>query len=125
MGRISITVKPTNDCNMRCKHCYHAEEGFDNTMMLPEAAKKMFSIASKDYDEIHVVFLNTPLSQCAENNKKRSGLKNVPMDAIYRMYTTMKIPTWSEGIKYLHIITNYEEEEIIDLEEEALKKWSL
>ncbi|MGN0141867.1 MAG: radical SAM protein [Roseburia sp.] len=56
MGRISITVKPTNDCNMRCKHCYHAEEGFEKTMMNPDSAKKMFLIASKDYDEIHVVF---------------------------------------------------------------------
>lgn len=56
MERISITVKPTNDCNMRCKHCYHAEEGFDATMMNPEDAKKMLYIASKEYSEIHVVF---------------------------------------------------------------------
>lgn len=92
---------------------------------LTESARRKLIMALPKPDEIHVVFLNTPLSECAENNKKRSGLKNVPMDAIYRMYSTMKIPTWSEGIKYLHIITNYEEEEIIDLEEEALKKWSL
>lgn len=56
MNRISITVKPTNDCNMRCKHCYHAEEGFDNTIMKPDYAKKMFAIAAKDYSEIFVVF---------------------------------------------------------------------
>ena len=68
MGRISITVKPTNDCNMRCKHCYHAEEGFDNTMMLPEAAKKMFSIAAKDYDEIHVVFHGGEPTLWGKNN---------------------------------------------------------
>jgi len=41
---------------MRCKHCYHAEEGFDNTMMKPDYAKKMFAIAAKDYSEIFVVF---------------------------------------------------------------------
>ena len=23
---ISIIVKPTNACNLRCKHCYHAEQ---------------------------------------------------------------------------------------------------
>ncbi|WP_297646330.1 radical SAM protein [uncultured Treponema sp.] len=56
LNRISITVKPTNNCNMRCKHCYHAEEGFDNTMMKPDYAKKMFAIAAKDYSEIFVVF---------------------------------------------------------------------
>ena len=56
LNRISITIKPTNDCNMRCKHCYHAEEGFESTMMNPDAAKKMFKIASNDYSEIVVVF---------------------------------------------------------------------
>ena len=54
--RIAITVKPTNDCNMRCKHCYHAEEGFDSTMMNPSSAKKMMLVASCEYEEIHIVF---------------------------------------------------------------------
>lgn len=54
--RIAITIKPTNDCNMRCKHCYHAEEGFDSTVMNVEYAKKMMLVASREYDEICVVF---------------------------------------------------------------------
>ena len=54
--RIAITIKPTNDCNMRCRHCYHAEEGFDPLMMKVEDAEKMMFIASKEYNEIHVVF---------------------------------------------------------------------
>lgn len=54
--RISITVKPTNDCNMRCKHCYHAEEGFQKEMISPESVKKMFDVAIKAYDDIFVVF---------------------------------------------------------------------
>ena len=92
---------------------------------LTEAARRKLIRALPKPDEIHVIFLNTPLSECIENNKKRTGLASVPMDAIYRIYPTMKRPMWSEGIKYLHIITNYEEEEIIDLENEALEKWSL
>ena len=54
--RIAITIKPTNDCNMRCRHCYHAEEGFDSTIMSVDAAKRMMLIASKEYQEVHVVF---------------------------------------------------------------------
>lgn len=54
--RIAITIKPTNDCNMRCRHCYHAEEGFDSTTMKVEDAKKMLKIASQEYDEVYVVF---------------------------------------------------------------------
>lgn len=30
---ISIIVKPTNACNLRCKHCYHAGTGYDNEQM--------------------------------------------------------------------------------------------
>jgi len=55
-NRIAITIKPTNDCNMRCRHCYHAEEGFDPTVMRVEDAEKMMLIASKEYKEVHVVF---------------------------------------------------------------------
>lgn len=54
--RIAITIKPTNDCNMRCRHCYHAEEGFDSTIMSVDTAKRMMLIASKEYQEIYVVF---------------------------------------------------------------------
>ena len=75
--------------------------------------------------EIHAVWLNTPLDVCIERNKKRSGLANVPDQSIREMYHRIERPTWSEGIKYLHIITNNEDEEIIDLEKEALEEWSL
>lgn len=54
--RIAITIKPTNDCNMRCRHCYHAEEGFSPVSMKIEYARKMLLVASREYEEIHVVF---------------------------------------------------------------------
>ena len=41
---------------MRCRHCYHAEEGFDSTIMSVDTAKRMMLIASKEYQEIYVVF---------------------------------------------------------------------
>ena len=40
------------------------------------------------------------------------------------MYGRLEKPTWSEGVKYLHIISQGKEE-IIDLEKEALEEWSL
>lgn len=54
--RISITVKPTNDCNMRCRHCYHAEEGFQKGLLSTASVKKMFDIAIMEYNDIFVVF---------------------------------------------------------------------
>jgi len=75
--------------------------------------------------EIHAVWLKTPLDICIERNKKRSGLANVPDQSIREMYHRLERPSWEEGIKYLHIITNGTDEEIIDLEKEALEKWTL
>ena len=41
---------------MRCKHCYHAEEGFNPIMLNPSSVKKMLDIAIKEYEEIHIVY---------------------------------------------------------------------
>lgn len=26
---ITVIMKPTNQCNLRCKYCYHADNGYD------------------------------------------------------------------------------------------------
>lgn len=54
--RISVTIKPTNACNMRCRHCYHAEEGYEEGFLDIDFARKFFDIAIKEYNEIMVVF---------------------------------------------------------------------
>lgn len=56
MKRIAITLKPTHACNMRCKHCYHASEGFATDQLKPEAAMKMLDVVSNEYDQISVSF---------------------------------------------------------------------
>lgn len=53
--RIAITIKPTNDCNIRCRHCYHAEEGFAKTVLPLESAKQMMDIALREFNEVFVV----------------------------------------------------------------------
>lgn len=40
---ISIIVKPTNACNLRCKHCYHAEMGYDADKMSDEVLERLMS----------------------------------------------------------------------------------
>ena len=56
MKRITITVKPTNGCNMRCKHCYHAEEGYNDLIMDVAYAKKMMDVALREYSRVKLVF---------------------------------------------------------------------
>lgn len=55
MSNISLTIKPTNACNMRCKHCYHAEDGFDDKILEIESVFKFLNLAAKQYDNINVL----------------------------------------------------------------------
>lgn len=57
MSKIAITLKPTNACNMRCRHCYHAEIGFDHEMLNVDEAKKLLWLATKAYSHIEVLFI--------------------------------------------------------------------
>ena len=43
---ISIIVKPTNACNLRCKHCYHAGTGYDNEQMSDKMLINFFKRAT-------------------------------------------------------------------------------
>lgn len=55
MSNISLTIKPTNACNIRCKHCYHAEEGFDNKIIEIERIFKFLDLAAKQYNNINIL----------------------------------------------------------------------
>lgn len=55
MSNISLTIKPTNACNMRCKHCYHAEEGFDNKILELENIFRFLKMAAKEYHNINIL----------------------------------------------------------------------
>ena len=96
----------------------------DQTSLDSRARKKLINSLSQKPDEIHVIWIKTPLNECLRYNSKRTGLERVPEQSIIQMYHKQERPTWSEGIKYLHIIEN-EKEEIVDLEKEALEEWSL
>ena len=54
---ISITIKSTDACNMRCKHCYHAEVGFNPNSLDINLAKQIINMASKDYNHINVLYM--------------------------------------------------------------------
>ncbi len=54
-NEISLTIKPTNACNMRCKHCYHAAEGFDEKCIPSESVLKFIDMAAKEYNKINIL----------------------------------------------------------------------
>lgn len=97
----------------------------DQTSLDARARAKLINSLAIKPEEIHIVWLNTPLAKCLSRNELRTGLSRVPRRSIEQMYNNLTRPSWSEGIKYLHIITNDVIEEIVDLEKEALEEWSL
>lgn len=56
MSRISLVVKVTDACNMRCKYCYNGETGYTKKILTHENFKKIISILAKSYDEIVVIW---------------------------------------------------------------------
>lgn len=96
----------------------------DQTSLDARARAKLIHNLNARPDEIHVIWLKTSLAKSIAQNDLRTGLSKVPRKSIEQMYHNLTRPIWSEGIKYLHVITDGEEE-IIDLEKEALKKWSV
>lgn len=50
--KITIIIKPTNQCNLRCKHCYHAEKGYDGEPMTYEILEKAMTSVLPYYDSV-------------------------------------------------------------------------
>ena len=96
----------------------------DQTSLDSRARRKLITSLHIKPEEIHVIWLNTPMETCLKYNAIRKGVEKVPEQTIRQMYGRLEKPTWSEGVKYLHIISQGKEE-IIDLEKEALEEWSL
>lgn len=96
----------------------------DQTSLDSRARRKLLNSLQVKPDEVHVIWLKTPLQKSLLYNAKRKGLERVPDHSIIQMHSRLERPTWSEGIKYLHIIENGKET-VIDLEAEANKEWIL
>lgn len=107
MKNLNLIIKPTNACNLRCKHCYHAEKGYDEQLLPIEYIEKAISVFSQEYSEISILWhggepmlvgakyfsrvLNRIAQSAQSNNCKIS----------YRMQTnaTLIDDTWVEIIK--------------------------
>ena len=56
MKLINLIIKPTSECNLRCAYCYHAETNYACGTMKIEKLKKLFDLASNEYETIRVTW---------------------------------------------------------------------
>lgn len=105
--RINLIIKPTNACNLRCKHCYHAEKGYDTEILSISMIEKTVELLSVEYSEISILWHGgEPL--LAGKNYFKDCLKRLKAIAInngcrilYRMQTnaTLIDDEWISIIK--------------------------
>lgn len=74
--KINIIIKPTNNCNMRCRHCYHEEKGYDIGKIEISKIERMYELLSEEYDFISVLWHGgEPLLMGKEFFKKNQELQ--------------------------------------------------
>ena len=78
----------------------------DATHLNPKSRLKLISSISFPRDtQIHVIFIDTPLKKCIENNEKRKGTRSyVPVPVIKNMYNLLKKPSFEECYGLIDIV---------------------
>ena len=53
---LTVLVEPTAECNMRCRHCYHAKSEYTKHRMSIDLLNKLLKCISKYYKEIKIIW---------------------------------------------------------------------
>lgn len=89
MLQINTLIKPTHQCNMRCRDCFAEKYGYDNSILDMSSLKKYIELLSKKYNYINLVWhggepLMVPLEYYDEIY---SFCKNIDSKIIYSLQT--------------------------------------
>lgn len=70
----------------------------DATHLTDGSRWKLINRISDYYDKWIIIFLNTDVKKCIENNRKRTGLARVPENVIYDMNRIMEYPSLNKDM---------------------------
>ncbi len=56
MSIINIILKPTSECNLRCKYCYHAATNYVTGKMDPALARRIMDLASREFTDVKITW---------------------------------------------------------------------
>ncbi len=54
--KITVILKPTNACNIRCKYCYHEESGYENNSLALANLEKLLRLLATNVKEILITW---------------------------------------------------------------------
>ena len=52
---ISVTIKPTLSCNMRCNHCYHSSSNYPSDVLDLKRIERILELAAREYNIVDVL----------------------------------------------------------------------
>lgn len=53
---ISVLIKLTENCNLRCAYCFHSESGYTDTILNIEDLKKFINLLFSEYNSIKIIW---------------------------------------------------------------------
>ena len=56
MRQITVIMKPTSECNLRCRYCYHANTDYETGIMTEEVLDAIISKVQSEYNDIVYVW---------------------------------------------------------------------
>lgn len=56
MNQINTLIKPTQNCNLRCKYCFHEKYGYSNNLLDIKKLKRYIDLLSINYDYINLIW---------------------------------------------------------------------
>ena len=85
----------------------------DATHLNTASRNKLINAIKEKPSSIEVIFINTSLNKCLEQNENRKGTRSyVPREVIKRMYLSIEPPTFEEGFSTIYEIKENEKIEI-------------
>lgn len=81
----------------------------DATHLNTASRNKLINAIKEKPSSIEVIFINTSLNKCLEQNENRKGTRSyVPRETIKRMYLSIEPPTFEEGFSTIYEIEENE-----------------
>lgn len=53
---LTVIVKPTSECNFRCKYCYHADTNYAPGILRGQYVEKMIQLAQSEFDRVMYIW---------------------------------------------------------------------